>query len=129
MPEYPDAIRRLAAGAVFSLNIHGPVLKGLDTRQEAEVIAAAVLDSVAEQIGEACAREILAHMEAAEPVLRVAPRGAALTRRNVRRLHYQAAARVAARAFLAEEDVKRMAAEAFARGDYVACPAPEDDDA
>lgn len=40
------------------------------------------------------------------------------------RRHFQTAAQVAARAFLTDEDVKRLAAEALASGDHAACDPP-----
>lgn len=46
MADYPPEIRSAAADAMFALNIHGSAFRGLDTRQEAQAIAAAVLDAM-----------------------------------------------------------------------------------
>lgn len=122
MPDYPAEIRKAAADAVFSLNIHGSALKGMDTRQEAEAIAAAVLDAVARQLGDHVAGKIAAHRDEW-----AAGKPGAGTRGW--RWHLGVAARVASRAFLTEDDLRRIAARELAAGNYAACPAPEDNDA
>lgn len=124
MPAYPPEIYRKAAEAVerelmsdISYDMH------LDSE---EAIARAVLDAVAADLGNAVAEKILARMEANGPGMHVKLKGDAAVRRLMRRQHFATAARIAARAFLTEEDTLRQVAEAVARGDYVACPAPED---
>lgn len=78
-----------------------------------------MLDAVAEALGEHCAAKIAGHA--------LHPRDDGDVPTGWHR-HFGIAARVAARAFLSDDDVKRMAAAALARGDYVGRPAPEDDD-
>jgi hypothetical protein len=125
VPDYPAAIIRLAAEAV-----ERELMSGIDYSEHLdseEAIARAVLDAVAADLGNAVAAKILAHMEASGPSVRVKLRGDAAMKRHMRRLHFETAARIASRAFLTEEDTLRQVAEALARGDYVTCPAPEDE--
>ena len=80
--------------------------------------ARAALDAAAPLLAESVAEKILAHAE------RQHPRDHAHVPTAWDR-HFSIAARVAAGAFTTREESLRMAAEAIARGDYVACPAPE----
>lgn len=79
-----------------------------------------MLDAVAPELGEYCARKITDHAERQHP-------------RDPEHLpsafyrHFGTAARVAARAFLTDDDVTLMAAKAVARGDFAACFAPDED--
>jgi hypothetical protein len=83
--------------------------------------ARAILDAAAADLGEHAAARILAHMEGHGP-----PGGhGSASRLLAWRRHFSAAARVASRAFLTEDDEKRLAAEAIARGDYAVCDTPE----
>ena len=119
MPDYPQAVVDATAQAIGNAMI---------TRQSAEAIARAALDAAAPLLAESVAEKILAHMEgfgpkrpagALEPVIYVG--------RDYRtwRRHFGIAARIAAGAFTTREESLRMAAEAIARGDFAACPAPE----
>jgi hypothetical protein len=87
-----------------------------------EALARAALEAAAPIMAEAVAQKILAHMEAHGPQAGT-PLGGTL--RRAWRRHFGIAARVAAFAFSTEEDEKRAAAEAVARGDMIVCPGPE----
>ena len=87
-----------------------------------EALARVALEAAAPVLAEAVARKILAHMEARGP--HDAGFAGASLRRAWRR-HFQIAARVASFAFSTEDDIKRLAAEAIARGDFAVCAVPE----
>ena len=91
----------------------------------AEESARAALEAAAPVLAEAVAQKILAHMEAHGP----APEAPGVTRHEVLRRawlrHFSIAARVAAGAFYTADDLKRLAAEAIERGDFIACNIPE----
>jgi hypothetical protein len=88
-------------------------------------VADKVLEAAAPLLAEAVAQKILAHME--EHGAAPASPGVTLheTMRRAWRRHFGIAARVAAGAFYTDEDMKRLAAEAIARGDFTACDIPE----
>ncbi|HEY6493292.1 MAG TPA: hypothetical protein VIZ43_08470 [Trebonia sp.] len=120
MADFAPEIYRKAAAAIERELMAGTYY---DTHVESEeALARAALDAVAADLGEYVAVKILAHMEAHGP----ATEGAEWTRRY--RRDFGTAARVAAFAFLTEDDKLRMAAAALAAGDFIACPAPEDGD-
>lgn len=127
MPAYPAAIIRKAADAVERELMSGTEYsEHLDSE---EAIARAVLDAVAADLGSAVAEKILAHLDehTADPATPAMPQ----THRHrimAKRRDFATAARVAAFAFLTEDDKLRLAAEALAAGQFVACPAPEDTD-
>ena len=126
MPEYPPAALTAAQEAISRCLMEGG---GFDTWVDSdEALARAALDAAVPVLAEACAQAILEHMERAGPGLHVELRGEAALRRNMRRVHFSTAARVAAGAFSTEEDLKRAVAEAIARGDYAVCDIPEPDD-
>lgn len=79
-----------------------------------EALARVALEAAAPLLADAVAAKILAHME------KHGPQGGTPLGRAWRR-HFRIAAQVASLAFSTPEDVKRMAAEALARGDYTAC--------
>lgn len=79
--------------------------------------ARAILDAAAADLGEHVAGKILAHMDKYHP--------AGGSRLNPWRRHFSTAARIAAWAFLTEDDEKRLAAEAVARGDFAVCAIPD----
>jgi hypothetical protein len=116
MPDYPDTAIQHAAEVM---------LRQYESQYSAEHLtwrdfagdARAILDAVAPDLGEHAASKIFAHMEAhgANPATVKLPQPHALKAAAYRR-HFQTAARIAARAFLTEEDTKRLAAEALARG-------------
>jgi hypothetical protein len=115
MPDYPPEVYRKAAEAVEP-----------GGSRAGEAIARAVLDAVAADLGNAVAEKILACLTAgADPDKIRPPRVHDTSARTLRR-HYLAAARIAAFAFLTEDDKLRLAAEALAAGQFVACPAPDD---
>ena len=90
-----------------------------------EDFARVALEAAAPVLAEAVAQKILAHMEAHGP----APEAPGVTRHEVLRRawlrHFSIAARVAAGAFYTADDLKRLAAEAIERGDFIACNIPE----
>lgn len=120
MPELPeDAV--LAAARVLGNDCHGGPPDGTDIE-----LARDALDAAWPYLAGAVAGAILAHMEAHAPP----PEAPGVTRHEALRRawhrHFGIAARVAASAFLTEDELKRQAAEAIKRGDYVACNLPED---
>jgi hypothetical protein len=94
------------------------------TERSAAGLSRAAVEAVAPVLADAIARKILAHMEAHGPAEGFAGSLGSTLRRAWRR-HFGIAARIAAGAFTTDGDRKRMAAEALARGDYVACRALE----
>ena len=110
MADYPQAIYDKATAALLSLHDLHP--------DWAATLARAALEAVAADLGEHAAGKIAAHRDAYGP-----QDGARL---SGWRRHFGIAARIAARAFLTEDDLKQLAAEALARGDYMACDIPED---
>jgi hypothetical protein len=89
-----------------------------------ETLTRLMLEAAAPILAEATAERIIAHMNEHGPIdYGPSSTGAALRRAWVR--HFGIAARVAAGAFWTEEDKKRLAAEAIARGDVIACDIPE----
>jgi hypothetical protein len=126
MPDYPPAALRAAADA-----IERELLSGTDyvmAQDSDEALARVALDAAMPFLGEHAAAKILAHMEAhgPRPGSRTGGKPAGDAARRAWRRHLGIAARIAARAFLTEEDEKRIAAAALARGDYVACELPEE---
>jgi hypothetical protein len=88
-------------------------------------VATAALEAAAPILAETVAQKILEHMESFGPrkprgPLETSLNGIGGTYRAWRR-HFGIAARIAAEAFDTREDQLRKAAEAIARGDYVAC--------
>lgn len=126
MPDYPDSVYRLAAEAIerelMSDHDYGTHM------DSDEALARAALDAVAAELGEVCAAKITEHMEAHGPGPHVRLPKRAAVARQMRRLHFNTAAQVASRAFLTEDDLKRLAAEALAAGQFSWCPSPEGDD-
>ena len=114
MPDYPPGVEPAVRAAIAAKL---PV--GTSWNTDVTSLARAALDAAAPLLAESVAEKILAHMEKYEPP------GATGTRWRARRRHFSIAARVAAGAFTIREESLRLAAEAIARGDYVACPAPE----
>jgi hypothetical protein len=121
VPDYSPEIYRKAAEAMLRRHKLARPYSHLRWQDFAEE-ATGILDAVAEDLGSAVAEKILAHMEARGP----ATAGADWTRRY--RRSFATAARVAAFAFLTEDDKLRLAAEALAAGQFVASPGPEDTD-
>lgn len=127
MPDLPPEAITLATDAVMaSRNL---VSEG--SRDWAARIVTVALEAATVPLGEHTAAKILAHMETHGPPVSGLRRGSVdrhlqEQRQHAYRRHMSTAARIAASAFLAEDDTKRLAAEALARGDFVACPALED---
>jgi len=123
LPDYPPEVYRKAAEA-----IERELMSGRDygTHMDSdEALATAALDAVAGELGQFAASKIIAHMEEHGPGPDVKlPARMALARR-MRRMHFETAARVAARAFLTEADLLKIAAEAISRGDFMICSGPE----
>ena len=119
MPEVPDAAVEAAVEAVLKQ----PGLAAEDLRPWVKWISTTVLEAAAPVMAEAVAQRILAHMDAHGPQAGT-PLGGQV--RRAWRRHFGIAAQVAALAFSTPEDVKRMAAEAIGRGDYLACTGLDD---
>jgi hypothetical protein len=115
VPDYPPEVHTLATDAVAEcLQSWGlPTPPGLVPRLASDVLA-----RIAAALGDHAAQAILEHAERQHP--RVPGHVPDAWHR-----HFSIAARVAARAFLTEEDTKRMAAEALMRGGFAACAIPE----
>jgi hypothetical protein len=120
----PDLPEPAVTAAVRALRGH-PWPDGEVTEAQ---IATLVLEAAAPVLAETVAQKITEHMEtfgprrpagALEPVT-----GAGRAYQTWHR-HFGIAARIAAGAFDTREDQLRKAAEAIARGDYVACNPPE----
>jgi hypothetical protein len=86
---------------------------------EIDALARAALEAAAPILADAVVQAILAHAE------RQHPRDPDHVPTAWHR-HFSIAARVAAGAFDTREDQLRMAAQALAAGNYMACPVPED---
>ena len=120
MPDYGSEVLDAAATAISDAR-RGPLSGALSWTEAdyARALARAALDAAAPLLAESVAEKILAHMEKYEPP------GATGTRWRARRRHFSITARIAAGAFTTREESLRLAAEAMARGDFVACPVPE----
>lgn len=108
MPTVPDAAVQAAMAAVFAHDDPDGMT--------AEELTRVILEAAAPVLAEHAARAITAHMEEHSAVM---PETMA---RRYRR-HLGIAARVAAGAFSTREDQLKQAAEAIARGDFIACDA------
>ena len=117
MPDVPEeAVRAAVAAYAREAYCDGEPIDG-DER-----VIRCVLEAAAPALAEAVAQKILAHMEAHGPWAGLPLYGDA--RRTWRR-HFSIAAQVASLAFSTEDDIKRLAAGALARGDFAACSVPE----
>lgn len=93
---------------------------------EPDALARAALEAAAPVLAETIAQKITAHKYAHEPKgPLIGGKTAEEQRRRTWRRHFSIAARVAAGAFCTDEDMKRLAAEAIVRGDFIACDIPE----
>lgn len=121
MADMPQAAVDAATDEVTRWMLEWGWISGITDEQVRAVSRDAVtraLEVAAPALGEHAASKILAHMEAHVPP--------DATRAGICRRLFGIAARVAAGAFLTDDDVKRQAAEAVARGDFIACVIPED---
>lgn len=116
MPEYPPAALRAASEAIERELMSGTAHDG--HLESDDALAKAALDAAAPLLAEAIAERILAHMEEHWPTQR---RTAHPPSR-----HFRIAAQVAARSFTTEAEMRQQAAEAIARGVFIACDIPED---
>jgi hypothetical protein len=124
--DYPDTIIRKAAESAHA-DLCGCTGSGdywADPTYGYVRVARAVLDAIAEDLGQHVAAKITAHADEHGPGAQDGLGGLARSRWL---RYFRIAARIAAFAFLAEEDVMRIAAEALATGQYVACPVPEEE--
>jgi|ERR1700722_4055527 len=122
MPEIPETALQAAAETLFRQYESEYSADHLTWRDFTDP-AREVLEAAAPAMAEAVAQKILAHMEAHGPQAGT-PLGG--TMRRAWRRHFGIAARIAAGAFMTEEDMKREAAEALSRGDFAACWLGED---
>lgn len=111
MPDIPDKAVQAAAEAMREIGRKDPWLGS-----PVEDVARAALEAAAPILADYVARKITAHKDAHDPkdVL-----GRAWRR------HFGIAVQIASLAFSTEEDIKRAAAGALNRGDYIRCPALE----
>jgi hypothetical protein len=134
LPDYPSSV--LAATAVAIHRAACPLRDdpdhdcARDAAGEEMFIprARAALEAAAPLLAEAVAAKITGHMETRGPRKPRGPLESDLdTGRQYRawRRHFGIAARIAAGAFDTREDHLRKAAEAVARGDFIACNPPE----
>lgn len=117
MPEIPERAVQSVAERMFRRYENENYARHLSWRDFADD-ARADLEASAPILAEAVAQAILAHAE------RQHPRDKDHVPTAWDR-HFSVAARVAAMAFYSREDELRLAAEAIARGDVIACNPPE----
>lgn len=123
MPDFPESAVQHCA-EVMLRQYESEYDAGHLTWRDFADAARAILDAAAADLGDFAAGKILAHMEA-----HGLPGGhGGAVRLLAWRRHFQTAAQVAARAFLTEDDEKRLAAEAIVRGDFAPCVIPEGED-
>lgn len=113
MPEIPEA----AIAAALAARAHALSDRPDPMVLSDETLMRLTLEGAAVELGQHVADKILGHLEAHWPP---EPGRAAISRRL-----FGIAARVAARAFLTEDDLRRRAAEALARGDFLGCVIPQ----
>jgi hypothetical protein len=118
MPDLPDEAVQRAAGVMLSQygsQYNASHLTWRDFADDARAVLEAAVPALAEHV----AAKITAHAERQHP----RDPGHIPT---VWHRHFAVAAQVAGFAFMTDDDKKREAARALARGNYVACLAPED---
>jgi hypothetical protein len=118
MPDIPDEAVQRAAEVMFR-QYESQYDVGEQTWRDFADDARAVLEAALPVLTESVAQRILAFAEQQHP------RGDHVPLAWHR--HFATAAQVAGFAFMTGDDKKQAAAEALARGDYVACPSPEAD--
>lgn len=101
-----------------------PGLEAEDLRPWVQWIATTVLEAAAPAMAEHVAQKIVGHMDDACGPDTGTPLGR--TMRRAWRRHFGIAARIAAGAFMTDEDMKREAAKALSRGRFAACWLGED---
>jgi hypothetical protein len=119
MPEIPPAAIMAAAIA-----IERELLSGRDysmAQDSDEALARVALEAAAPILAEAVAQKILAHRETIAGPADIRAHEDGARRARAARAHYRTAAQIAALAFFTDEDKKRLAAEALARGEFIAC--------
>jgi hypothetical protein len=94
-----------------------------------EALARAALEAAAPILAEAVAKKITAHADRQFPPADPAKRPGQADRWRTWHRHFGIAARIAAGAFTTEDERKRAAAGALARGEFIACREPGDADA
>ena len=125
MPDLPESAVQ-AAAEVLLRDYESQYSADHLTWRDFEELARRVLNAAARPVADAVAEKILAHMDAHVPKTRLLGGKPAETERlRAWRRHFGIAARVAAGAFSTREDDLREAADAIARGDFVACEIPE----
>lgn len=121
----PDILKQAVTAAAIA--IERELMSGTDYAMAAdsdEALARVALNAAAPILAEEVARKILAHMEAHGPTEGFNGSLGSTLRRAWRR-HFGIAARVAAFAFSTEDEIKRAAIEAIARGDVAVCATSE----
>jgi len=118
--DYPDSLVRKAA-EIRMRQYESEYSLGSATWRDFVPEVTEILDAVTEDLGAAVAAKILAHADEYDPLT-----PADLTARW--RRHFGICSRIAAGAFLSEDDMRRIAAREMAAGNYVACKSLEGDD-
>lgn len=124
MPEIPEAAVDAALARRADLLADRPDPMVLSERR----LVTLMLEAAAPILAEAVAQKIIAHMEAfgpCKPAGALEPVNETGRAHRTWRRHFGIAARVAAGAFYTDEDMKRLAAEAIARGDFIISTCPE----
>lgn len=118
MPDVPGEAVRLALIAYARALYDRPDPMVLSD----ESLMRIVLEAAAPAMAEHVAAKITAHKYAHEPKgPLIGGKTSEDQRRRTWRRHFGIASRIAARAFMTDDDLKRAAAEALNRGDFAAC--------
>ena len=120
MPDVPEeAVSAALAAYVREAYCDGEAVDG------DEQVIRRTLEAAVPILAEHVAQKILAHANRQFPKTDPAKVPGQPDRWRIWHRHFGIAARIAASAFSTEEDLKRAAAEAIARGDYMVCAIPE----
>ena len=122
----PDIPKQAVTAAAIA--IERELMSGTDYAMAAdsdEALARVALEAAAPILAEYVAKKIQAHADRQFPKTDPAKVPGQSDRWRTWHRHFGIAARVAHFAFATEEDVKRMAAEAIARGDVAVCTTSE----
>src|SRR5450756_2284348 len=111
MPDIPAEVLTAAEEAVEAA-MADPEFR---TERSAAGLSRVAVEAAAPLLAQAVAQKIHAHMDAHGPGPSALPGSRAAWRR-----HFRIAAQVAGFAFSTSDDIRRMAAEAIARGDFTA---------
>lgn len=122
MPDIPDEAVTAALTVYADLLYDRPDPMVLSD----QTLTRKMLEAAAPILAERIAKAITDHADRQFPVTDACRKPGQVDRFRIWHRHFGIAARIAAGAFSTGEDKKRMAAEALARGDLIACDTPED---